>query len=635
VRLVVGDAETFFDRKNKYSLSVMTQEEYLRDPRFEMHGIAIKWDKDTLPVWYDEREWRYIAKEEDWSDVFFLAHHNAFDASILNWHYDVRPRMLGCTMSMGKLLLGAHISVSLDSMRKHFGIPAKITPYGLFDGKRWSELSQDVREQIGNGAIDEVESIYKMFTQYLAPQFPAEEYEVVDTIIRMFSEPVLRLDAQLLAKVWQEEALKKQHLLAQLGVQETELQSADKFAELLRAEGIEPSTKTGPVSKRTGKSKDNYAFAAKDDFMKELLESDNERVSTLAAARLGVKSTITQTRAESLGWISSRGPLPIYLNYAGAGTLRVTGGGSINPLNFKRNSDIRRSICAPEGFVLAPVDSSQIECRCVNYLAGQWDIIERFRDGKDPYTGIASQFYGEEIYKPAKGDPRKEEMEMKRGTGKQAELSCGYGSSGETFKKTAALGIYGPPVKIPLEDANRIVALYRETHPAICAKNTGYWAQAGRMIARLAGGDPIQWGPLLVKDSKIILPNGCPVIYTGMEFYHPTEEELPFLKDFEMGGYWRMPTRFGWKKMWGSKIVQNVCEAVSRVIVSQAMIRIKSQYGFRTLNWPYDELLLLLPKDGNEECNMKLCEIEMKREVPWLPGLPLDCEGIIGDRYAK
>jgi DNA polymerase len=432
MKFVTGDAETFFDRKNKYSLSVMTQEEYLRDPKFEMHGIALKWG--NVPAkWYDEKEWRYICKEEDWSDVFFLAHHNAFDASILNWHYGIKPAMLGCTMSMGKLLLGAHISVSLDSMRKHFGIPAKVTPYGLFDGKRWSELTPDVRELVADGAVDEVESIYKMFTEHLAPEFPVEEYTVVDMIIRMFSEPVIRLDGPLLAKVWQDEALKKQNLLQQLGLRETDLQSADKFAELLRAEGIEPEMKPGIVSKKTGRSKDNYAFAAKDNFMRELLESDNEKISTLASARVGVKSTITQTRAESLGWIYSRGPCPFYLNYAGAGTLRVVGGGSINPLNFKRNSDIRRSICAPEGFVLAPVDSSQIEARCLNYLAGQWDVIERFREGKDPYTAIATQFYGEEIYKPAKGDPRKAEMEMKRGTGKQAELSCGYGSSGETF----------------------------------------------------------------------------------------------------------------------------------------------------------------------------------------------------------
>src|SRR5208282_6705432 len=53
--------------------------------------------------------------------------------------------------------------------------------------------------------------------------------------------------------------------------------------------------------------------------------------------------------------------------------------------NFKRGSDIRRAIMAPEGYLLAPIDLSQIECRILCYLAGQDDYIERFRNGHDPY----------------------------------------------------------------------------------------------------------------------------------------------------------------------------------------------------------------------------------------------------------
>ncbi len=120
--------------------------------------------------------------------------------------------------------------------------------------------------------------------------------------------------------------------------------------------------------------------------------------------------------------------------------------------------------------------------------------------------------------------------------------------------------------------------------------------------------------------------------YDTLHWHRPAPDEE--CRDFERGGYWRMKTRQGWKKMWGSKLTQNICEAVSRVIVSQAMLRIKKM-GFRTLNWPYDELLLLLPKDGNEEKNLERCMVEMRREVEWLPGLPLDCEGSIGERYSK
>ncbi len=86
--------------------------------------------------------------------------------------------------------------------------------------------------------------------------------------------------------------------------------------------------------------------------------------------------------------------------------------------------------------------------------------------------------------------------------------------------------------------------------------------------------------------------------------------------------------------MWGSKLVQNMCEAISRVIVTQAMIRIK-RMGIRTLNHPYDELLLLIPKDGHEEATAERCRQEMCVVPPWLPGLPLNAEFHMSDRYMK
>jgi hypothetical protein len=256
----------------------------------------------------------------------------------------------------------------------------------------------------------------------------------------------------------------------------------------------------------------------------------------------------------------------------------------------------------------------------------------KFRNREDPYVDLATKFYGEQIYKPAKDDPRKAEMEAKRGMGKQGRLMCGYGAAGPKFKTTAKNGLYGPPVDISLEDANAFVALYRADNPSICAKNSGYWAQASRALARLAGGDPMQWGPLTIRNKRIYLPNGCPLVYDSLEYHRPDPDEP--CKEFERGGYWRVRTRNGWKTLWGSKLVQHICEAVSRVIVSQAMIRC-ARMGYRTLNWPYDELLFLIPEDGHEEEHLERCRLEMCRPVDWLPGLPLDAEASLGERYSK
>lgn len=639
MQIICADAETYFD--NDFTLSKMTTESYIRDPRFECHGWAIKWSPNTEPKWYTHEEAQYIFKQEDWSNIGILAHHSAFDGLILSHHYGVKPKFWFDSLSCARLMLGNHISVGLDSLAKHFGLAAKTVPYNLFRGKHWHELPPDIQQQVGDGACHDVSLTWELFQKFvrgvpelnIAP-FPQEEFSIIDIVIRMFVDPVLRADVDMLAKVWEKENVDKNRRIAALGVTESDLQSSDRFAALLRDEGVEPEMKQGPVSIKTGNSKLNYAFAKTDEFMRGLLEDENERIRALAEARLGVKSTLMQTRAETLGWMASRGPLCVYLRYAGAGTLRVAGGDGANWLNFKRGSAIRRAILAPEGYLLAPIDSSQIECRVLNYLAGQDDVIEKFRTGQDPYVGLASAAYGETIYKPAKDDPRKEEMEQKRGMGKQGELMCGYGAAAEKFKITAKNGLYGPPVILSDEQAQKFVSTYRTTHPAVCAKNTGYWAQAERMLARLAGGPPMDWGPLHVREHRIYLPNGCPLIFDTLEYHRPEGEELEHLRDFERDGFWRLKTRQGWKKMWGSKLVQNICEAVSRVIVSQAAIRI-NHAGYRILNWPYDELLILIPRDGQEQQHVQYCQNEMTKEPTWLPGIPLACEGEAAERYSK
>lgn len=907
MKFVVFDAETFYS--DDFTLSKMSTEAYIRDKRFEAHGAAIKWQADIPARWYDERQLRYVLKEHDWSDTFLIAWHQQFDGLILTHHYDVHPKMWGCPMSMARMIHGSSQSVSLDNIRKLYNMPLKTTPYNLFKGKHWNEMTPDVQDQVARGCEDEVESVWQLFLRF-AKGFPVEEFDVIDSVIRMFVDPVLTADMDMLAKLWKDESEAKIRRMAALNLaDDSQLQSAAKFIELLEAEGVE-------IEYKPGKKGPIPAFAKSDEFMQDLLEHPNERIRTLAEARIGAKSTLLQTRAETLGWMGKRGPLCVYLRHAGAGTLRPSGGDGANWLNFKRGSTIRRSIMAPDGFLLAPVDSSQIEFRVGAYLAGQNDMVELLRSGGDPYIGIASEFYGERIYRPEKDDPRRLEMEQKRGAGKQAQLmclgpstevltnngikpivavslqdclwdgvewvghsgliyqgeqnvedysgvkmtsdhlvlcdrqhwlpaaclqnesilsraldvgsanlpwlalkweqkadlsklwfaahaivqniqlihiicikalqrnaslaleklqvtgarnilamqmcarttpiefaywvefqrftdaalkkqniqitqttagvesefikngsktsalfwltwlrfrvgiirsyqlivskiikgifqeicdsqhlsnrlpidavceisnklskvydlscagprnrftilssrgpiivhNCQYGAAGKQFQKTARAGLYGPPIDLSIEDANRFVKLYRDTTPAMCAKNIGYWAQAERMIARLAGGPPIEWGPLTVKNHKIYLPNGCFMVYDSLEYHRPDSDED--VKDFERDGYWRLKTKNGWKKLWGSKLVQNICEAVSRVIVTQAMLRIKHM-GFRTLNHPYDELLLLIPDDSKAEENLQACMAQMRVTPSWLPGIPLDCEGSLGKRYSK
>lgn len=626
MRAVVLDFETFYDPKNlrgdkkpdsspdPYTLRSMTTESYIRDKRFEAHGAAIKWDTSTSAQWYDERELRYILKEEDWSDVFLIAHHMQFDGLILSYHYNVHPAMLGCTMSMARLMLGNHIGVSLDSVRSQFGIPNKITPYNLFEGKHWSDMDQWTREQVAAGAVDEVESIWKIFGMLMRQGFPVEELDVVDSTIKMFTECELLGDTSVFAKVWQDEVARKTEIMARLGVTKEELGSNERFAELLRARGIEPELKDG-------KNDQIYAFAKTDPFMEEMQQNEDDEVRTLAEARLGAKSTLLQTRAATLGWMASRGPLAVYLRYAGALTSRWSGGDDTNFQNWTNGSEINNGVVAPDGWLLAEPDASQIECRLLNFCAGQWDKVEEFRQGLDPYVSVASAFYKKPI--------NKTDHPMERQLGKIVELQAGYMSGGNKIRATVRIKSGGKILLTPAQGVGARDA-YRNTHLAISGPG-GYWYTAGKVIERMANWESFDWGPFRIrcdpnaKTRRVVLPNGIQIIYDTLEFFTNPEDG---------DRYWRLKTRKGWVKIYSGKLVENAIQALARVVVSQAMLRLK-RLGYRSKNTKHDSLWLLIPEnDGRLKEHKATILAEMSRTPEWLPGIPLSAEfKMIGKRY--
>ena len=589
MRFIVIDLESYFD--SDYTFKKLNTEQYVRHEKFELHGAAIKEHADQAAYWLDEPKLRIWLKQQDWSDVFLVSHHAQWDHFALSHHYDVHPKMSGCTLSMARLLLGNHLSVSLDAVRKHFSMKLKTTPYNLFKGLHWKQMEPQVQRLVAEGACDEVESIWKIFG-ILYRQFPAEEMSVIDTTIKMFSEPTLRADLGMLAKVWTDEAANKGRRLKELNVTKEDLQSAERFAGLLRAEGIEPATKQG-------KKGPIYAFAQHDPFMVELQENDDERIRTLAEARLGAKSTLLQTRAETIGWMGRRGALCCYLRYAGAHTSRWSGGDGTNWQNGV--PAINDAILPPAGYDIIKPDASQVECRLLNFVAGQENKIEDFRLGRDPYVGVAEAFCGHPVN-------RIDHPELRQ-AGKVVELQAGYGSGGEKIRTTLR---NKAKILISSEEGEKYKWAYRNTHPRV----VDLWKQGNNVLADLANGRDAEWGPTKIHDKRIWLPNGIPLIFETLEWH---------IDDETNDKYWRLKLRSGWHKMYGAKLVENLIQALARVVVSQAMLRIKD-LGYRIVNMRHDDLWILIPKDGNESRHTEICRLEMCRTPTWLPGIPLDAE---------
>lgn len=167
MNIITLDFETYFDKD--YSLSKLSTEEYVRDPRFEVHGMAIKGYGRT--TWIDNNIVREALIDWNVAENAVLCHHSHFDGLILSHHFDVRPAAWLDTLSMSRLLLGNHVSHSLDGLRQHFGMPFKRTPYPLFKGKHWHELTPTAAAEIAAGAMDEVESIYAIFSRFMSGDY--------------------------------------------------------------------------------------------------------------------------------------------------------------------------------------------------------------------------------------------------------------------------------------------------------------------------------------------------------------------------------------------------------------------------------------------------------------------------------
>ncbi len=587
------DFETFFS--DEFTLKKYTVEEYIRDPRFEALLLGVR-TPEGVYHWIEQDAIGKYLSTIDWSTNAILCHHAQFDGLILSHHYGVRPAVWLDTLSMARLQLGNHISAALGSLTKHYGLPDKSVPYGSFKGRRWAELPHDLRERLGDGCVHDVELTWQIFQKLMAG-FPAEELRAISMTVKMFSEPQLEANAPVLETLQRDEIARKESLLFELGVTKKDIGSNEVFIRLLQNEGVEACYKPG-------KNGPIPAFAKNDDFMQELLTDENERVATLAEARLACKSTIEETRAGRILSAGSRGSLPIYLSAFGARSLRWSGGDRTNWQNLKKGSALRKGLKAPDGHMVAVVDQSQVECRLLNTVAGQESVVQAFREGRDVYCELGPGLWGRKITKADKAE---------RDACKTTELSSGYGVGDKR------LGFIFKVKGIKADPWVAIHKAYRPSHPFVVQM----WGNAGELIPVLKDGGmrehPFGW-PIAIDKHRIILPNGSPLHYSIM--WDEDNRE------------WLMRTRTGWQKIFGGALTGHIIQALARLSVSQAFMRIEQRTSLLPKLAVHDEGAWL-PRAHEAEAFLKIAIEEMRRSPVWLPHAPLDAEGGISTIYGE
>lgn len=398
--IITIDFETYYDQE--YSLSKMTTEAYVRDDRFEVIGVGVKINSEPTDTYSGEDVGGFL-RSLNYKNAAVLAHNTVFDGAILRWRYDIEPKFWLDTLSMSRPEFKMCVGGSLAALAWALNLGEKGTEVVQAKGKRRADFTPQELDAYMGYCANDVELTYKLY-QVLKSKLPPSELLMIDLLIRMYVDPLIEVDVDHLRGHLHKVVTNKEQLLNKLSKNDPErirkvLSSNNKFADLLKLLGVTPPTK---ISKTTGKT--TYAFAKTDRGLLDLQEHPDQRVQAVVAARLGVKSTIEETRTQSLIEAGQRGRLPVMLNYHGAHTGRLSGGDGLNLQNLpsRRGKAIREAICAPDGHVLMVGDLSQIEARLSAYLAGEDRLVEAFRQGRDVYSEFASNVYGRTITKADK-----------------------------------------------------------------------------------------------------------------------------------------------------------------------------------------------------------------------------------------
>ena len=598
-QLLTVDFETYYDRD--FSLSKLTTEEYVRSDSFEVIGVSVKVNEDPAQ-WFSgtHQQTAQWLGQFDWGSSLVLAHNTMFDSAILSWRFGIIPLGWLDTMSMAQAVVPATQSKSLANLAVYYEVGVKGTEVINALGKRRIDFTSQELARYGDYCVNDTELTYTLFNKLL-DGFPQQELKLIDLTIRMFAEPVLEVDTELLIEHLKGIRNFKDKLLNASGLDTDTLMSNNKFADWLRSRGVEPPMKISPATGR-----DTLAFSKTDKNFLALQDHEDVIIQTAVAARLGVKSTLEETRTERFIGIGSRGKLPVPLKYYAAHTGRWGGSDSLNLQNLPSrtgSSALKKSIVAPQGFVIIDADSAQIEARMLAWLSGQNDLVEQFTVGEDVYRLMASAIYSKDV-----SDITKDE----RFIGKTVVLGCGYGMGAEKFKNMLSL----QKVSMDKSEAERIISIYREKNFKI-KQLWGQGQNALRFILQKRNAPIGQHDVVRVMDGGLLLPSGITMRYTNLR----NDKDDGFMYDARKNEVVRI---------YGGKVIENIVQALARIVIGHQMLKIAERY--RVVLTVHDAVACIAPE--TEVLEAKRYVEECMRSAPdWAVGLPLNCESGYGRSY--
>lgn len=656
--VITLDFETYYeDSRSGYSLKnpKINTIMYVRDPRFKAHGLSYVLP-DGTEGWVTHKNLKNWFASFDWTKHAMLGMNTSFDAFIAFEHYGIDAAYYLDIMSMSRGEWGIKERASLQAISKRLGMKGKLEGE-LEKTSGIRDLSPEQEAELIPYALQDSRQTLEIFEHmYFEMGFPEDELHIIDLTIRAASVPKLRINAALCHAEIEDEDRRLKNLLEsdiigdailspkcgqkvlKGGVAEL-MRSRPCFAELIKSRGVMPPMKHAKTAKGEFKYDEDrkpiytYAFAKNDIELMNL--GEDERVSDLVAVWTGLKSTIRKTRAQTFLNVTHNGAktLPIPLNYCGAHTMRWSGGENLNPQNLPSGRDgrgarLRESIIAPDGYVIVVSDSAQIEARVNATLWGQEDLIQTFRDKKDPYSELASSMYKVPV---GKNGPNSH----LRPVGKAMELGLGYGMGVDRFLDGCLSGsITGDVLDISYEEAATAVEFYRHRRNKIVEG----WDKLKQVLAHMVSWDAQDKANgvslainsfLTAAPDRIIMPNGLSLHYKNLGYHYFPEKEKRELV-YESGRDSTGAPSF--TRLWHSKLDENIVQCLSRIIVAQQAVAVARRYDVVLL--VHDEIVYLAKEEEAEEA-LEFGLAAMRVPPVWMPDLPLDAEGGTAKNYSK
>lgn len=677
-RLVTLDFETYYD--DDYTLSKLSTSEYVRDPRFKAQMVGIKIGRKPTK-WYPAAKVKAALQAINWGTHSVLCHNTQFDGFILSHHYGIVPARYYDTLSMARALHSNEIGAGLDEVAKFYGGAGKID--GALETTRgvlvWTPA---MNESLGKYCAQDVDETFRIFS-LMVPKMPASEMTLIHITVRMFCDPVLRVDIPRVEKELEREierrretfyrtldpkpyyedktVLKSKAERALTGEERDMLVfkrvfgSNEKFAQFLRDEGVEPPVKVSKAWIKLSKEekeeriddKWSYAFAKDDlefvnlpenvDAWRGKLNPDKsgdmvriiakqERLRDLINCRLMVKSTTNVTRAERFLKAGADGMrLPAGYAYFRAHTGRWGGNNKMNMQNLTRGGELRLSILAADGCRICVADSGQIEARVNAWLWGQHDLLESFRiaDKWDDSKGIARGADRDAYCKfgdAIYGREITKEDKTERFVGKVCVLGLGFQMGAAKLQMTLAKGaLGGPPVYFTLRQCEAIVNAYRARNDKIVAG----WKKCSEIIEQMAAGIRGSWKCISWEKETIWLPNGLALKYPGLK--KSINEETGWDE-------WTYGTGDKRSKLYGGLLCENLVQALARIIIGEQMVEIDT--FARVVMTTHDEIVTHVKSREADRAFQRMMKA-MTTPPAWCSDLSLNAEGGHDVNYSK